>query len=373
MPSLTRIRFLIVPCSNLFDCELVGCPWTSIYLTLAIVNMVEVIETIGEELATVDVIPEAKQILKDIGNNSKAFLEFVERFVSKIEDKQLSTAKGISLLELKNFTLLNYLIDLTYIVLRKCKGQSIEGNRAIKRLVETRTTLEKMKPIHFKLKYRIDKLIRAANTGAVNVDDPLRLRPKPDELLIENEGNGSEEDEDMDEEDEDNVDKPRSSVRKSKDEKYVPPKVSAVHYDEDDSVETRKKTAFEKAKRRAFSTSVIQELRSEFDEGPEEIAESTVGRKKQNKLVKERQRYEEEYMVRLNVTKKERSRENRHGFTTMTSLTHDLTRFENISVLDRDNPDEEGPAKKRKLANGKSEKGKKPTSKKKKKFAKFKK
>lgn len=318
---------------------------------------------------------EAKVLLEDINSNSSALFGFVERFIRKISDKELPTAKGISFLELKNFTLLGYLIDVTYLILRKCKGLSIEGNTAIDRLVELRTTLEKMKPINYKLKYRIDKVIRAANTGAIHSDDPLQLRPKPTDLIL-NEGGENEEEVDEDQEsDEAHEDGPSTSkAAKKNNNVYVPPKVSAMHYNEDDSAETRKQRLLDKAKRRAMSTSVIQELRNEFDEAPEEIVEATIGKKNQNKMAKERQRYEEEYLVRLNVTKKQRSAESgRHGLTTLSSLGRDITRFENVSVLDQDHPDEEAFGRKRKATGSTPGKGGKKSFGKKKKFNKKKK
>ena len=47
--------------------------------------------------------------------------------------------QGISFLEVKYELLLSYLINLTYVMLRKSHGQSIEGDNSVERLVEIRT------------------------------------------------------------------------------------------------------------------------------------------------------------------------------------------------------------------------------------------
>ena len=77
----------------------------------------------------------------------------------------------------------SYLTDLSYIMLRKAKGQSINGDPAVLRLAENRTVLEKMRPIDQKLTYQIDKLIKTAATGVPAENDPLRFKPNPDGLV----------------------------------------------------------------------------------------------------------------------------------------------------------------------------------------------
>lgn len=74
-------------------------------------------------------------------------------------------------------------MDLTYIMLQKVKGQSINGDPAVLRLAENRTVLEKMRPIDQKLTYQIDKLIKTATTGVPAANDPLRFKPNPDGLV----------------------------------------------------------------------------------------------------------------------------------------------------------------------------------------------
>ena len=152
--------------------------------------------------------------------------------------------------------------------------------------------------------------------------------------------------------------RPRKSDKKPK---YVAPKVAPMHYEED-TLEARKQRALDKAKKRALSSSLIRELRNEFDDAPEEISEVTVGRKKLNKKQDERTRYEEDNFVRLNLTRKEKRREEgpNHGLLTVSDLGRDLTRFEDVTALRDDLTDLGlGPKrKKKKMAKSKPKKAK---------------
>lgn len=57
-----------------------------------------------------------------------------------------------------------------------CVGKQIERDPSIDRLIEIRTVLEKIRPIDYKLRYQIDKLVKTAITGAANVEDPINFR-----------------------------------------------------------------------------------------------------------------------------------------------------------------------------------------------------
>lgn len=142
----------------------------------------------------------------------------VDNMLQRVRNGELSTDQGLSFLEMKYHMLLSYIINLTYVIFRKCSGEKIEAHPCIDRLVEIRTVLEKIRPIDRKLKYQIDKLVKTASTG-VSTDDPIGFRANPSDLMDENE-NSSEEDSESD------------AVKPSnKSNVYVPPKLAAVHYD----------------------------------------------------------------------------------------------------------------------------------------------
>jgi U3 small nucleolar ribonucleoprotein protein LCP5 len=104
----------------------------------------------------------------------------------------------MSFLELKNQLMLSYLQNLTLLMLKKASGSSIENDPATLRLVEIRTVLERMRPIETKLKYHIDKLLKASlNDSKSDEKDPLSFRPNPDQFISKAaETNGSEDEED---------------------------------------------------------------------------------------------------------------------------------------------------------------------------------
>lgn len=66
---------------------------------------------------------------------------------------------GLSFLDLKNDTLLSYMIDLCNILLIKSKNKSIEGHPSVERTVEYRVILEKIRGIDQKLSYQVNKLL----------------------------------------------------------------------------------------------------------------------------------------------------------------------------------------------------------------------
>jgi U3 small nucleolar ribonucleoprotein protein LCP5 len=80
---------------------------------------------------------------------------------------------GISLLDIKNDLLLSYLQNLVFLILLKLREQNVEpehlegnglGDAVVKKLVELRVYLEKgVRPLEGRLKYQIDKVLRAAD------------------------------------------------------------------------------------------------------------------------------------------------------------------------------------------------------------------
>lgn len=213
--------------------------------------------------------------------------------INKIANQEHKTSKGISLLEVKCHTLLSYLVDLTLLIQKKCEFQSIKDDPCIGRLVEHRTVLERIRPLEFKIKYQIDKLVKTAMSGAVDPSDPNRFRATIDGL-VDPEDDGDAEDDDSDR-NENGV----SSSKKSKDGVYVAPKVTAVSYDGDESRAVKRQKELERAKKRALQSSVMQELREEYADTPVEMQINTVGLKnKQSKYDFERQKYEEDYFTR---------------------------------------------------------------------------
>ena len=307
---------------------------------------------------------ETAELLNNIKQNGEQCLQLTANLLSRLNDNQLQTQNGNSLMELKNRMFLSYLIDLTYLVLRKINREQIGGSDVVKRLVENRTVLERMRPIEHKLKYTFDKLIKTSNEGILDPNDPLSFKPKLNSIIDskDNDMAVDEDEEGNDEELGEESETKKDKVMKPKSDLYVPPKVAQMRFEEEEDVRAK---ALERAKKRALNSSIIAELKREFNTGPEEISHSS--HSSQNKIqrfLKEKTAFEEEYMTRMNLTKKQRN--DAKKLQTMTSLTGDLTRFEDISALDVDNADDfQLPNKKKR--------GSKPSKYKRKKFSKLKK
>lgn len=91
-------------------------------------------------------------------------------------------------------------------------------------------------------------------------------------------------------------------------DKYVPPKLTAVHYDGDESRQEREKKKQERAKKRALGLSIIHDLKEEFLDNPTEISGSSRAQQMLSANQREKEEYEETYLTRLPVTKAEKIR-----------------------------------------------------------------
>jgi len=132
--------------------------------------------------------------------------ESAEKVKSPIPPKD-----GISLLDVKNELFLSYLHNLVFLIILKIRNRK-PGNdddeegldeSVVKKLVELQVYLEKgVRPLEGRLKYQIDKVLRAAD-DAKRVEDVSKLKPKKNGLAShaqEDEDDDSEDDSDSDEE-----------------------------------------------------------------------------------------------------------------------------------------------------------------------------
>ena len=286
-------------------------------------------------------IDEFSQLLEEVQSKSNEASNVLQSLLDKVKKDDFSTDAGLSFLELKNHMLLDYLTNLTYIMLRKTSGKSISGDDAIERIVEDRTVIEKLRPIEKKLKYQIDKAIKVAESGQLPANDPLSFKPNLGALQDVNndddDDNSEDEDEDMDE----SSNTPNQNQNKSGG-KYVPPKNVPAFMDD---AETLEKNEEEKQKKRSLSKSIMEDLKRQHLDLPDEehSAVDTVKAKHIAKI-KERIRYEEENFMRLPLSKKEKHK--RRQMTTIGSLGDEITYFGN------DNFYNDPKSKKRKTGGG---------------------
>ncbi|XP_003745110.1 neuroguidin [Galendromus occidentalis] len=258
-------------------------------------------------------VAQLKKVFSELKDKSGLLCEKLEAMRSEIADGE--TKDGLSWLEVKNQMLLGYLIDTNHIVYNKLKGKSIASSPSVSRLVEHRTVLERMRPVDQKLKYQVQKMMRIAASGRMEENDPLSFKANPDAFDSDGETGAA-----------DAADgEPAARTAKAatnKTAKYVPPRLAPVHYLEDETKEARLERQMEKAKRKALSSSIIEELRDEFCDGPTEVREEYNPHKERlNKKRRERERYEEDNFVRLQVSKKERHENRLKGVSALDDIT----------------------------------------------------
>lgn len=270
----------------------------------------------------VDQQAQTQTVLNNIQDSVAKTSAVVDSLLQKLQEDQIDTAHGLSFLEVKNHTLLSYLINLNRLIVCKLHGQSLQNEPAVDHLIEDRTYLERMRPIEQKLRYQIDKYIRISATGQKPSNDPLSFKARPDDLVEDNENS--------DKDGEGEVSGKRVGAKSGV---YVPPKMAAVHYDGDESAESRRERRMAAAKRRALNSSVMHELGGEYLDTPEELHETSgIYKHRATRQEIERREYEEENMVRLPETRKERRK--RMEIMTDWSLGADLTRQTDLSALD---------------------------------------
>lgn len=206
-------------------------------------------------------------------------------------------------------------------------GQRIENDPAIDRLIEIRTVLEKIRPIDLKLRYQIDKLVKTAVTGTSNSSDPLNFKANPNNLMSQfNESEDESESLSDDEPTARNKKKSKlDSLETEEVAKYVPPKITSMPYDADETAAEKQEKLKERARKRAANSTLIDEWKEEFLDTPVEISGGSRAQQMISKAMKERERYEEENFTRLPMSKADKHRQKR--LSTMGILGDELTSF----------------------------------------------
>ena len=251
--------------------------------------------------------------IKEQADVATRLIQAINDKVTNWTDCGYDSADGLSFLELKNLLMLEYLGDLSFVMLKKSAGKSISGDAAVERIVENRTVLEKMRPLEKKLKYQIDKYIKIAESGEINKDDPLHFKPNISAM---------EESED----EEDQQDGENGDV--GKESKYVVPKHVPTICRDDMTQEEIEKEEGEKQRKKTLSKAIVEDLKRQYMDAPEEdFNHSDTLKTKHIAEMKERQRYEEEHYVRLPDLSKKEKHKRRKSMTTMGSLGDELTYF----------------------------------------------
>ncbi|GAB0202270.1 neuroguidin [Grus japonensis] len=247
---------------------------------------------------------EAVALLEALRGQVAAVTDHGLALLRRVGGGRLRTEKGVSLLEVRAQALLQYLQDLALLLAAKTRGGTLGALPALPRLLETRLVLEKLRPAERRLKYQLEKLLRAGGRGGGDDDDdPLRFRPAP--ANMEEEG----------EEEEEGGGAKAPGLGGGR--RYVPPRLVPVQYDA--VGQERERRAREAARRRALSGSVIRELREELGDAPHQVGGDEGGASATPRHAQMRRRYEEA-MLEAPPPKKKRKklpltgRRKRRGF-----------------------------------------------------------
>ena len=292
----------------------------------------------SEEIKSKDNSDHAVTSLKETSNKVKTAL--LPAIDSHVNSEEFSRKDGLDFLDVKNSLLLSYLIDLTVLVRNRSNGKKDVQN--MRRLVEMKTVLDKMRGLDKKLRYQIEKLLAASTSASTfasggdndGKEDPLQFRPDPQSLEddkdsssdmseVSESGDNSDGSSDAD----DDLAAARATLSMAKERKgrndqgkdglYRAPRLAAVPYAHD--LQEKQQEKEKRNKKRLRATELAQTLRAQYGDAPDQEdihGGSDYGRQRAAaRRMAERQaektRYEEEAMVRLTTTRKEKKERKR--------------------------------------------------------------
>ncbi|KAH8100209.1 hypothetical protein BXZ70DRAFT_1000391 [Cristinia sonorae] len=263
---------------------------------------------------------ELEQSLDEIRKGMSAAREVVKSLNERVQNGDLDTKDGISLLSVKNNVMVQYLQSLVLLSAHRAAGHGLSertppaepwgtpnrsprgaaaGDR-VDAMIEGRVVMEKIRLMEGKMKYQIDKLTKLAQEepeAAQDVaNDPLAFRPNPEDLMNQE---TSDEDDDGDDDDD-------KRTSKSKDGIYRPPKLAPMPY-----IETSGK---DKSKSRrgplpsALSNLAQMDLSMPHMESTSGLGSTPALTSRRAKELQRMTEFEEENMTRLVMKKKEAKR-----------------------------------------------------------------
>ena len=286
---------------------------------------------------------------------SSALVPSVEEHINS--DK-FDSSDGLDFLDAKNGILLSYMIDLTQLLkLNSSKNKDAAKIEAcLNRLREMTIVLEKTRPLEKKMRYQLDKLLAlsassaafaSANTAGTNdgdatsSSDPLAFRPNPESLVEKDEGEVSDnvvvdDDDDASSSSEDEDDEElmaakaalnagRSKNRRTNDDSdedddvegkgvYKAPRLAAVPFMEKEKQADKEERMLKRQRDRMRKSEFLSTLKATFGDAPEEddyAGGAALGKQRESSRrfadkMKEKDEYEEDAMIRLTITKKEK-------------------------------------------------------------------
>ncbi len=246
--------------------------------------------------------PELMSLLDELKQRSKECNEVLLPALDKAKSANITTA-GLSYLEAKAQLMLSYCANIIVYLMLKADGRSVADHPVMRKLLECRLLIDKLRPIDGKLKYQIDKLLRACQTEN---DADMSFKPALGD--------------DSDEEAENHTGKPRGATKFGADDEegavYKAPRITAVHFDEGKDKSAKKQRAEERKLKKQSQSVMVRVLRQEFSDLPEEAGNIGSHKDLADDREAEIRSYEEERMMRVTLSKKDKSllkRKNRIG------------------------------------------------------------
>uniref|UniRef100_A0A7S2WK05 Sas10 C-terminal domain-containing protein n=1 Tax=Mucochytrium quahogii TaxID=96639 RepID=A0A7S2WK05_9STRA len=263
--------------------------------------------------------PELLGLLADFKKNLSTLEKHVAPVFEKVKDNELATEDGMTFLQAKAQAMLTYCINVAFYLYLRLEGQSVKDHPVIAQLVRVRTVLEKLKPLDLKLSSQIDRLLHQ--------NDNVKRRPNASDLIADDDEEENEEDSD------DSENAPKQKKGRGESKKYIVPKLAPLE-DEDETDKRDKKR--DKLQRKLKNNKLLQELRSEFSDRPVESVSigASMQDSKNRELDAERKRYEEEYFVRLQETKKEKKERRQRERDAEQGITNSLAELEDFGDLE---------------------------------------
>jgi len=255
---------------------------------------------------------------------------------SHVTSEEFSASKdGLDFLDVKNSLLMSYMIELAVYTRNRSTGKVDPKN--LNRLTEMKTVMDKLKNMDKKLRYQIDKLLNASTSattfaagGDNGPEDPLQFRPDA-AALEENSDTGNEDSDDggSDSDDDDDLAAAKKTLSLSKERKsrdndeeaddgvYRAPRQTAVPYAFDE--ENKSKEKEKRARRRMRATELAQTLREQYGDAPEQedihggsdLGKQRVAARRLAEREAEKTRFEEENMIRLTTSRKDKKEKKR--------------------------------------------------------------
>ncbi len=281
---------------------------------------------------------------------SSTVLQSVDDHVNN--NKFDSKKDSLDFLEAKNGIMLSYLIDLTQLLrLRTSKEKNVEEvEECLNRLREMRIILEKVRPLEKKMRYQLDKLLalsassssfaaatdnspdeeksqNAMKSDVAIESDPLAYRPNlelMDGREDENEDESADSENDTTDDDDDLMAAKmafKAGSRKDDEDSqlYRAPRLAAVPFSESKTKSEKEERLMKRQRDRMRKSELLSTLKSTFGDAPEEDdfgGGAIIGKQRESaqRLAEkeaEKTRYEEDAMIRLGTSRKDKKMKNR--------------------------------------------------------------